>query len=333
MMKQTVFYSHHQEVLLKNLFVSHAGDSLVTVVQNHNRYKLLADFDQTNVILHEIKAGSSVWLTPDPKFPRYMEYYTLLEGELILHCGEEGDTRLSAGDSFYTTGLECDVSIFPQTDLKLLCFSSKPLFNDFMAFVNDLNDLNGQIDRKDHYTFNHSRRVARFALELANRMHIPSDTKHHLLLAALYHDVGKCYMPQELLNKPSQLTPEEYETVRHHPIDSYNLLKKRFPIEVAEIARSHHERLDGSGYPNHLTGDKMPPEVRIISVADTFDAMTSDRPYKKGKPTRQAMDELYTLTNQYDRSVLDVLRCMVEDGTADAICRMSEEELGMSDIT
>ena len=77
----------------------------------------------------------------------------------------------------------------------------------------------------------------------------------------------------------------------------------------------------------------MPPEVRIISVADTFDAMTSDRPYKKGKPTRQAMDELYTLTNQYDRSVLDVLRCMVEDGTADAICRMSEEELGMSYIT
>ena len=130
-----------------------------------------------------------------------------------------------------------------------------------------------------------------------------------------------------------QLTPEEYETVRHHPIDSYNLLKKRFPIEVAEIARSHHERLDGSGYPNHLTGDKMPPEVRIISVADTFDAMTSDRPYKKGKPTRQAMDELYTLTNQYDRSVLDVLRCMVEDGTADAVCRMSEEELDMSDIT
>lgn len=130
---------------MKNLFVSHAGDSLITVVQNHNRYKLLADFDQTNVILHEIKAGSSVWLTPDPKFPRYMEYYTLLEGELILHCGEEGDTHLSAGDSFYTTGLECDVSIFPQTDLKLLCFSSKPLFSDFMAFVNDLNDLNGQI--------------------------------------------------------------------------------------------------------------------------------------------------------------------------------------------
>lgn len=133
---------------MKNLFVSHAGDSLITVVQNHNRYKLLADFDQTNVILHEIKAGSSVWLTPDPKFPRYMEYYTLLEGELILHCGEEGDTHLSAGDSFYTTGLECDVSIFPQTDLKLLCFSSKPLFSDFMAFVNDLNDLNGQIVRQ-----------------------------------------------------------------------------------------------------------------------------------------------------------------------------------------
>lgn len=77
----------------------------------------------------------------------------------------------------------------------------------------------------------------------------------------------------------------------------------------------------------------MPPEVRIISVADTFDAMTSDRPYKKGKPTRQAMDELYTLTNQYDRSVLDVLALHGRRWHGGAICRMSEEELDMSDIT
>ena len=319
---------------MKNLFISHAGDSLVTVDQNHNSYKLLADFDQTNVILHEIKAGSTVWLTPDPKLPRYMEFYTLLKGELILHCGEEDDEgeRLTVGDSFYTTGLEGDVSIAPLTDLKLLCFSSKPLFSDFIAFVNDLNDLNGQIDHKDHYTFNHSRRVVRFALELASRLHVPAEDKHHLLLAALYHDVGKCYTPQEVLNKPDRLTPEEYETIKRHPIDSYNLLKERFPIEVAQIARSHHERLDGSGYPDQLTADQMSLEVRIISVADVFDAITSDRPDKKGKSPQLAIDELDTLTHHYDRDVLDALRAMVEDGTADAICHMSSEELKVDDI-
>ena len=318
---------------MHHLFVSRAGDSLVNVTQNRNTYRLLANFDGTNVILLQIDAGSVVWLTPDPERPVYLEYYTLLTGELTLHTDEGEAQTLCAGDSFYTTGLDHDISITPKTDVRLLCFTSKPVFDDFMGFVNDLNDLNTQIDQKDHYTYHHSRRVMRFAEAVCQRLHMSPAATHALLLAALYHDVGKCYMPQELLNKPSQLTPEEYETVRHHPIDSYNLLKKRFPIEVAEIARSHHERLDGSGYPNQLTGDKMPPEVRIISVADTFDAMTSDRPYKKGKPTRQAMDELYTLTNQYDRSVLDVLRCMVEDGTADAICRMSEEELDMSDIT
>ena len=311
---------------MKNLFVSHAGESLITVVQNNNVYKLLADFDQTNVVLHEIKLGSNVWLSPDPERPRYLEFYIILEGRLILHCGEGREETLTVGDSFYATGLESDVTIVPQTDLKLLCFSSKPLFGEFMTFVNDLNDLNGQIDCKDHYTYNHSLRVMHFARELASRLRIPLEKMRCLLLAAMYHDVGKCYTPQELLNKPARLTPEEYEVIKHHPSDSYALLKDRFPEEVARIARSHHERLDGSGYPDGLTGDQMSLEVRIIAVADTFDAMTSDRSYKKGRSPRQALSELYALTNKYDENVLAVLRMMVEDGTAERICSMSEEE-------
>lgn len=148
---------------MHHLFVSRAGDSLVNVTQNRNTYRLLANFDGTNVILLQIDAGSVVWLTPDPERPVYLEYYTLLTGELTLHTDEGEAQTLCAGDSFYTTGLDHDISITPKTDVRLLCFTSKPVFDDFMGFVNDLNDLNTQIDRKDHYTYHHSRRVMRFA--------------------------------------------------------------------------------------------------------------------------------------------------------------------------
>ena len=311
---------------LKNLFVSRAGESLINVTQNRNSYRLLANFDGTNVILLQIGAGSVVWLTPDPSRPAYLEYYTLLSGALTLHNDQEADQDLCPGDSFYTTGIDHDVSITPKTDVRLLCFTSQPIFDDFMGFVNDLNDLNTQIDQKDHYTYNHSRRVMRFTEALCQQMHISPETTHTLLLAALYHDVGKCYQPTEILSKPGQLTDAEYAAMKRHPIDSCNLLSTRFPKAVAQIARGHHERLDGSGYPDGLTADQMTLEVRILSVADTFDAMTSDRPYKKGIPTRRAIAELLTLTHQYDAQVLAAMKTVVESGAADRICRLGLEE-------
>ena len=116
---------------MHHLFVSRAGDSLVNVTQNRNTYRLLANFDGTNVILLQIDAGSVVWLTPDPERPVYLEYYTLLTGELTLHSDEGEAQTLCAGDSFYTTGLDHDISITPKTDVRLLCFTSKPVFDDF----------------------------------------------------------------------------------------------------------------------------------------------------------------------------------------------------------
>lgn len=311
---------------MHHLFVSRAGDSLVNVTQNRNTYRLLANFDGTNVILLQIDAGSVVWLTPDPERPVYLEYYTLLTGELTLHTDEGEAQTLCAGDSFYTTGLDHDISITPKTDVRLLCFTSKPVFDDFMGFVNDLNDLNTQIDRKDHYTYHHSRRVMRFAEAVCQRLHMSPEATHALLLAALYHDVGKCYQQTEILSKPGRLTDSEYAAMKRYPIDSFNLLSARFSPDVARIARGHHERLDGSGYPDGLTADQMSLEIRILSAVDTFDAMTSDRPYKKGMSTRSAIAELTTLSHQYDAEVVALLKAIVEDGTADQICRIGVEE-------
>ena len=130
-----------------------------------------------------------------------------------------------------------------------------------MGFVNDLNDLNTQIDQKDHYTYHHSRRVMRFAEAVCQRLRMSPEATHALLLAALYHDVGKCYQQTEILSKPGRLTDSEYAAMKRHPIDSFNLLSARFSPDVARIARGHHERLDGSGYPDGLTADQMSLEI------------------------------------------------------------------------
>ena len=203
--------------------------------------------------------------------------------------------------------------------------TSKPVFGEFLQFVNDLNDLNGQIERKDHYTFGHSRRVMRYAEALGHRLQLGADHLHNLLLAALYHDVGKCYLPVEVLNKPGFLDDEEMVIMRRHPVDSAKLLTGRFTDDVARIARGHHERLDVSGYPDGLTAEQIDLPTRILAVADTFDAMTTDRPYKKGMAVAAAVGELRKLPHFYDERVIEVLSALCEDGTIEEIMRLDRE--------
>lgn len=308
---------------VKDFYISRSGDSLVEVGQSANIYQLLVEHDNVNIVLNRIAANSMVWITPGEDH-RYLEFYMLLSGELSLT--RKSDTQvLHAGDSFYFVELDEDISITPHEDIQLLCVTSKPVFGEFIGFVNDLNDLNGQIERKDHYTFGHCRRVMRYAEALGRQMNLGADDLHNLLLAALYHDVGKCYLPSEILNKPGFLSDSEYAAVRRHPADSAKLLEGRFADEVTRIARSHHERLDGSGYPDGVSGDQLDQPSRILAVADVFDAMTSDRTYKKGISIDAALAELKTLPHHYDSAIVEALAQLHQQGTIEEIMRLDRE--------
>lgn len=308
---------------VKDFYITRSGDSLVEVGQSTNLYKLLVEHENVNIMLNRIAANSMVWITPGDDH-RYLEFYMLLKGSIALTRGGN-TTELVAGDSFYFVELDEDISITPHEDIELLCVTSKPVFGEFIDFINDLNDLNDQIERKDHYTFGHCRRVMRFSESLGRCMALGTDDLHNLLLAALYHDVGKCYLSSEILNKPGFLTDSEYAAVRRHPADSAKLLKGRFVDEVARIARSHHERLDGSGYPDGISGDQLDLPSRILGVADAFDAMTSDRIYRKGMPVDKAIAELKTLPQHYDPKVLDALEKLHNEGAIEEIIRLDRE--------
>jgi putative two-component system response regulator len=137
------------------------------------------------------------------------------------------------------------------------------------------------VDAKSPYTKGHSDRVMRYAIALADRIGLPPSDREILRRGAILHDIGKICIPDAILDKPGPLTPAEYEIVKQHPINGVSMVKPLDSVrDVIPIIRWHHERMDGQGYPDGLSGDKIPLLARVTAVADVYDALRSERPYR-----------------------------------------------------
>lgn len=155
------------------------------------------------------------------------------------------------------------------------------------------------IEKRDSYTAGHTQRVARYAKLIAEEMGFNQETVDDLYRACMLHDIGKISTPDSILLKPGKLTDIEYEIIKEHVVVSYELLMKvDIYKDIAEIVRHHHERYDGSGYPQGLKGDEIPILSQIMTVADAFDAMTTNRIYKPRKSVEEAIRELNSLASK-----------------------------------
>lgn len=176
------------------------------------------------------------------------------------------------------------------------------------VFLEGIQTLVHALEAKDPYTQGHSARVATYAGATARVLGLDADQVQLVELGAELHDVGKIGVTEAVLNKHGRLTEEEYRHVMQHTVIGAHILEpllKNAPAALA-IVRSHHERLDGGGLPDGLSGDALSPEVRIVSVADAFDAMTSARPYRPGLPPVEAVRELRRHQDtQFDADVVD----------------------------
>ena len=153
--------------------------------------------------------------------------------------------------------------------------------------------LASAIEKRDFHAVGHQQRVTKLAVAIARQMKIPQDQCEAVEIAAMVHDVGKIEIPAEVLSKPMQLTKMEFSVVANHPMASYNLIKHvHFPRSVSKIVLQHHEKMDGSGYPQCLSGDEILPEARILVVADVIAAMTADRPHRSALSLDIAIDEI-----------------------------------------
>jgi len=159
-----------------------------------------------------------------------------------------------------------------------------------LADFSMLNALVTAVDAKDRYTRRHSEDVMTFSLQIAREMELDAATQDNLATAALLHDVGKIGVPDSVLRKPSALTPEEIEVIKHHPMMGSVIVAAVLGLEATlDAVRHHHERWDGLGYPFGLKGLEIPFDARLMAVADAFSAMTTDRPYRKGHPESEAL--------------------------------------------
>lgn len=183
--------------------------------------------------------------------------------------------------------------------------------------VGTIRALADALDAKCDYTSGHSLRVSRFAVLIGRQLGLNDDILKDVELGGILHDIGKIGVPESILWKPSSLTPEEQEIMAHHPIKSAQIIGELTGLRRArEFVRHHHEYYDGTGYPDKLKGEKIPLGARIILVADAYDAMTTDRPYRKAIGHHRAIEELKKHTGrQFDPLIVEALLAIAgEDG-------------------
>ncbi len=165
------------------------------------------------------------------------------------------------------------------------------------------------IEAKDQTTSDHLKRVQIYSQELSKDLGLPEDEKRALEAASILHDVGKIAVPDYIVSKPGRLTPDEFDKMKIHPIVGAEIVERiEFPYPVAPIVRAHHEKWDGSGYPLGLQGDQIPVGARILAVVDCFDALASDRQYRRALPLEQAMAVVASETGKsFDPEIVELL--------------------------
>jgi HD-GYP domain-containing protein (c-di-GMP phosphodiesterase class II) len=183
-------------------------------------------------------------------------------------------------------------------------------------FTHSIKALANAIDARDPYTSGHSERVTRFSVAIAERLGFAGESLEDLRYASLLHDIGKIQIRDHILHKPGKLTDEEFAEMKRHPEYGVDIMRPVRAFErILPYMLYHHERFDGRGYPTGLSGSDIPLQARIMCVADCFDAMTSDRPYRRGMPPAEAAEELRRFRGtQFDPQVVDVFLQLLAEG-------------------
>jgi putative nucleotidyltransferase with HDIG domain len=220
------------------------------------------------------------------------------QAELFLALGRNRDTlqALSLSHRLFTR-------LRAQRELADVTFSMRRLESRFHDLVRQWAQ---SIESKDAYTLGHCERVADLACAIATDLGFDETTLFWFRVGALLHDVGKIVVPSEILNKPGPLSPDERARMETHPVAGVELLRDvEFPGDVIPMVRGHHERWDGHGYPDGLAGEDIPLAARILCVADVYDALTSQRPYRRAFETREALQLMQAdVGRQFDPEVL-----------------------------
>lgn len=280
------------DILPTGLQLCMRGEALEVVRTKAVVLKLLLT-GEVEVVEGTLSAGERITLLPSSTSDSdAVESYFILSGRLSHSTRDSAVTTLAAGDYIVTRGLREEAIFSALEEVTFLYFTSKPFFHEISAGLQELMRLAVEVELKDGYTAGHCLRLQRLSFTVGQEIGLSPHQLRLLDHGAYLHDVGKIKIPLKILQKPSALTPQEWEVIKQHPTFGRSLLEPTFVRESGSIVEQHHERLDGSGYPFGLAGEEILTESYIVAIADTYDAMTTDRSYRKALPADEARAEL-----------------------------------------
>ena len=317
-----------------------SGDLVLTVASNINANVSVERIHVPagkGIIGHVIRHGETI-LVPDVK--RDKRHYTkvdqrsgfitrsILSVPLVTRTvvlgGERGTSKeriiggLEAMNKMDGTFTEDDAQLLRSftTQAATVLEVASLYANANELFLDVIKALTAAIDAKDPYTEGHSQRVCEYSVEIARQIGLPPERIHYIRIGSLFHDVGKIGVPDIVLGKAGQLTAYEYSQIKQHPTIGARIMSqvRMMTPEIPALAQ-HHERLDGSGYPNGLRDNQISLAGQIVAVADVFDAMTSDRPYRRGMPVEEVFNYMQERTGTYfDKACVEALITAYKNG-------------------
>jgi putative nucleotidyltransferase with HDIG domain len=279
----------------KNSFhITTLNESNIKVVKMRGiEISLIGDGDGTQVIHEKMEAGKKWAIVPDGE--GYLEFFMLLSGEMELKINDQ-TILINPGFSITNNNQKDPILFTSITDCEFLYITSIPIFHHYAQSTVDLEKLAISIEQKDGYTAHHCTNIKNMALFLGEKFNLNATEILILSYAAFFHDIGKLKIPLEILNKPGRLTDEELEIMKKHTIYGAQIIKSmNYPMiadKTALVVEQHHERWDGKGYPYGLKEEEIDLKASIISVVDSYDAMTSNRVYQKRRSKEEAIQEI-----------------------------------------
>lgn len=269
------------------------------------KFKLVIQDEDFEIFESHIHAGRSVICQPY-ECQDSMNVVFVLSGRLY-HTNTK--SYILAGDYYAFKNLKETHHLSVEEETILLMIRKKSYYTEQISKTSKVTKIIDMIHKKDYYTEDHCNRTGNLATKLAVYLKLSDNIIQNVLYIGKIHDVGKIGIPIEVLNKPGKLTAEEFDFIKKHSQQGHDIIMETLEdSEIAEVVLQHHEKLDGSGYPFGLKGDDISMEAKIILVADSFDAMTSDRPYRKAMNVNDAIKELRTYSGKwYEEEIVEAL--------------------------
>jgi diguanylate cyclase (GGDEF)-like protein/putative nucleotidyltransferase with HDIG domain len=290
-------------MLEKVPFLFGENDFIDRIQRGSYEARLLCDAGHIDVIKQFIPEKTAFYLESPGEWSRF-EFLYLLEGELN-HVDGNVTRRLGASDYIVCNMLEEKTWFESVTDVTILSMASPSAFKEMNDATTEFHQISSKIE-SDEYVGGHCKRIENMAIWLASELNLQGEQLGNLCYAAFFHDIGKAKVPEHILQKPTSLNDEEWKVIHQHSRWGKEMLEKdKDLVDVANIVEQIHERVDGMGYPNNLSGDEIRIEAKIIAVVDAFDAMTTDRIYRRAMDQESAIEELQKHAgSQFDANVV-----------------------------